>query len=289
VARKPDFLIIGAQKCGTTWLWAVLRDHPEVFLPETKELEFFSYAKSRESDGFGRYLATHFAGAGGARAVGEATPSYFWNSNAHPEYCDKPKGFDLDIPGAVFERLGSRVRLVLALRDPVQRAISAYLHHVRKERIDRTRSIFDAGRERGILHMGFYFEHLKEWLVRFRMEQIHVVILEEAAARPLRAFTALFRFLGVDPEFRCKKMHRAIHTGMERVWAEGDLYLPRPGAPPVERPRPGEATVEPEQPDLTRMDCVLRSSDVQRLRALYADDVKGLEGLLGRGLDCWRA
>jgi hypothetical protein len=279
VARKPDFLIIGAQKCGTTWLWAVLRDHPEVFLPETKELEFFSYSKNLEGDGFKRYLATHFENAGSARAVGEATPSYFWNSEAHPEYCDKPKGFERDIPGAVLRHLGPRTRLVLALRSPVQRAISAYLHHVRKERIDRSRNIFDVGRDRGILHMGFYHEHLKEWLVRFPMRQIHLVILEEAAAQPGPAFTNLFGFLGVDTAFRSKKMNRAIHTGMERLWVGGELYLPRPG----------EAPLDPEHPDPARMDRVLTASDVRRLEALYADDVKGLEGLLGRGLDCWRS
>jgi hypothetical protein len=279
VARKPDFLIIGAQKCGTTWLWAVLRDHPEVFLPEKKELEFFSYSANLEGDGFERYLSEHFAEAGERRAVGEATPSYFWNSGAHPEYCQKPKGFERDIPRAVRARLGPEVKLVLALRDPVQRAVSAYLHHVRKERIHRSQNIFDAGRDRGILHMGFYHEHLKEWLAHFPLRQFHVVILEEATARPLRAFVDLFRFLGVEPEFRSKKMHRAIHTGMERLWIGGDLYLPRPGDDPIDR----------EHPDPARLDRVLTAADVQRLRALYADDVKGLEGLLGRGLDCWRS
>lgn len=279
MARKPDFLIIGAQKCGTTWLWAVLRDHPQVYLPETKELEFFSYSKNLEGEGFERYLAENFAGAGDALAVGEATPSYFWNSCAPPEYCEKPKGFERDIPGAVQARLGSEVKLVLALRNPAQRAISAYLHHVRKERIDRRQSIFEAGRERGILHMGFFYEHLKEWLLRFPWSQIHVVILEEATARPLRAFTGLFDFLGVDRAFRSKKMHRPIHTGMERVWAGGELYLPRPG----------EALDLSQPPDLARLDRVLQASDVRRLQALYADDVKRLEGLLGRGLDCWRA
>jgi hypothetical protein len=279
VARKPDFLIIGAQKCGTTWLWAVLRDHPEVFLPEKKELEFFSYSQNLEGDGFERYLGEHFSGAGEARAVGEATPSYFWNSCAHPEWGEKPKGFERDIPGAVRARLGPEVRLVLALRNPVQRAVSAFLHHVRKERIGRSQNIFDAGRERGILHMGFYYEHLKEWLALFPLRQIHVVILEEATARPLRAFVDLFAFLGVDAGFRSKKMHRAIHTGMERLWVGGDLYLPRPGEPDVDR----------EHPDLGRLDRVLSARDVKRLEALYADDVKGLEGLLGRGLDCWRS
>ena len=72
--RLPNFLVIGAMKAGTTSLFHYLRDHPQVFLPEEKELYFFT-----EEDNWHRGLEwyrSRFRGAGDAKAVGEASVGY---------------------------------------------------------------------------------------------------------------------------------------------------------------------------------------------------------------------
>jgi hypothetical protein len=91
----PNFLIIGAQKCGTSWLHTHLSAHPEVFLPAQKDLEFFSYAPHLHTPGIGGYLE-HFRDTGTARAIGEATASYFWSHSDSP-WCDMPEGFHRDV------------------------------------------------------------------------------------------------------------------------------------------------------------------------------------------------
>ena len=68
----PNFLIIGAMKAGTTSLYQYLGSHPQVFMAQPKELHFFSYRAGEDT----AWYAEHFAGAGAAIAVGEASASY---------------------------------------------------------------------------------------------------------------------------------------------------------------------------------------------------------------------
>ena len=86
---QPTFLVIGAMKAGTTALWRYLREHSEVFMPDPKEVHFFS---RKWDEGWDWYEAK-FADTDGALAVGEASPSY-------SEFCDFP-----EVP----ERIASRV------------------------------------------------------------------------------------------------------------------------------------------------------------------------------------
>ncbi|MEL6494226.1 MAG: sulfotransferase domain-containing protein [Cyanobacteria bacterium J06623_7] len=142
--RLPNFLIIGTQKGGTTWLHANLKRHPEIFLPNgKKELEFFSYYEKKIADyGLSDYLK-HFnqfedlIRLEKPKAVGEATPSYFWSIDANREWSNPTnEHFNTQIPQAVRTILGAKTKLILCLRDPVHRAISAYFHHIKCDRFE---------------------------------------------------------------------------------------------------------------------------------------------------------
>ena len=111
----PTFLIIGAQKSATRWLRLNLGEHPDVFTA-SREIEFFN-SKRFEQDGLDWYRA-QFEGWAGERFVGEATPGYmFWRHR--PEVM--AERMRLSIPD---------VRLIAILRNPVDRAQSAVVHHV---------------------------------------------------------------------------------------------------------------------------------------------------------------
>ena len=73
-ARGPDFFIVGATRAGTTYLHHALREHPDIFLPETKELQYFN-RDSRYDPGLKDYREC-FWGYAGEQAIGEATPLY---------------------------------------------------------------------------------------------------------------------------------------------------------------------------------------------------------------------
>ena len=119
---RPDFLIIGAEKAGTTWLHDVLRAHPDLFLPDTKELHFFNRFDSngREIDTYARrgldWYQRHFEAAERGKPAGEATPLYLCDPAA-------PRRIRRTLPEA---------RFIVLLRDPVSRTWVALPHGPRQ-------------------------------------------------------------------------------------------------------------------------------------------------------------
>ena len=106
--RFPDFLGLGTQKGGTSTLHALLKTHPSVFLPPSKELHYFSLHADRSSE----WYANHFSASTMLQHCGEITPFYLF----HP---------------AVPQRIKSllpKVRLIVLLRDPVERCLSQVFH-----------------------------------------------------------------------------------------------------------------------------------------------------------------
>jgi Sulfotransferase domain len=215
VRLRPNFLVIGAQKAGTTALHGYLRQHPAVFCPEWKELHYFSLKYPLGE----RWYLSHFPLAttslpqrlrnSGHVAVGEATPAYLFD----PRSPARVHAFD---PG---------MKLVVALRDPVERAYSHYWMEV--ETRDETRSFEDALAweeaevwpelerwsadpayvsplplfGRSYVARGFYADNLERWLALFPRDQLLALTSDELLADPASALTAVERFLGV-PEWQ---------------------------------------------------------------------------------------
>jgi hypothetical protein len=191
----PTFLILGAQKCGTSWLAAMLRQHPDVHLSEHKEVHFFNKA-DRYARGLPWYRA-QFDGYAGETAVGEATPNYFWTG---------AEGLSIDTPGVdIPERVARHypgLKLIVLLRDPVAQAISAYYHHIRAGRVKPRERLLDVMHRYGILAMGFYDVHLGRCWHHFDRERVLVRIYEEdVRACKAATLTDVFAFLDVDPSF----------------------------------------------------------------------------------------
>ncbi len=109
--RLPDFLGIGTQKGGTTYLYELLKHHPQVFLAYPKEQHFFSLHWHRGFD----WYCNQFDKAVTGQICGEITPYYMF----HPE-----------APSRIASLL-PKVKLVVLLRDPVERALSQYFHSCR--------------------------------------------------------------------------------------------------------------------------------------------------------------
>ncbi len=108
--RKPDFLIVGAQKAGTTFLHNVIGGHPSVKRPVTKEVAFYTYGYSKGL----RWYFSHFPKTGPGQLAFESTADYLF----HPL-----------VPQRIAETLPD-VKVVICLREPVSRAVSHYQHSV---------------------------------------------------------------------------------------------------------------------------------------------------------------
>jgi hypothetical protein len=180
---RPTYVGIGAQKCASTWLHRILAEHPQVAVPEVKEVDFFSYHYDRGYQWYER----GFAAAGAARARGEISPSYFCEPSV-------PERVARYVPDA---------RILLSLRDPVQRALSNHRHEVRVGHLTGPDLSFETGLANNPMYVeqGRYATHFKNWLRHFPSERILVVLMEDVESDPLGVSRAVYRFLGVDETY----------------------------------------------------------------------------------------
>lgn len=212
----PNFIIIGAQKAGTTTLYRMLQQHPEVFLPELKEPGFFIRAfpdpvrfqtLRRPDDGReARPIGSHGAGTYSLaeyHELFEPGAEFSVRGEASTPYLPSPyaaRRVAETIPDA---------RLIVILRDPVERAYSAYNYNLSRgmepaatfaEAID---SELRGERDDWIygwryLYTGRYAEHLARWLEFFPREQLLVLWFEELRDNPGLVYRTACRHLGVD-------------------------------------------------------------------------------------------
>ena len=196
----PNFLILGAQKAGTTALYAYLRWHPHITGPAFKEVSFFDRHYGRGE----RWYRAHFP-ARRRPLVGEASPSYLF----HPLAPERVRAL---VPEA---------RLIALLRNPVDRAFSHYHHEVAlgreqlsfEDAIDREEDRMRGELERMIrepdyfshawwnytyLARGRYAEQIERWLGVFPRDQLLVLFTEELSARPAETYRTVLGFLRAD-------------------------------------------------------------------------------------------
>lgn len=277
--NTPNFLVIGAQKGGTTWLHANLKKHPEVLLPGgKKELEFFSYHATLNSSNLSDYLSNFnkinnvMVRSCSPKAIGEATPSYFWSVDSSREWSNPPSGFNSQIPASVFNMLGADVKLILCLRNPVHRAISAYLHHIRFARIDYTQQrILDIGKSYGIIDMGFYYQHLSVWLETFKLSNFKILFYEkDIKVNKQKTIKTLCDFLGIDAALypTSDSINDFHNKGLTYKFTDEGVKI-------KENPEAAESLV-------------ISTREIEAIHEIYHDDTVALEQLLGTDLSDWK-
>jgi hypothetical protein len=234
----PNLLVVGAQKCGTTWLHQRLGEHPDIFMSAEKELRFFSkpHWETLVED-----YAGHFTGGATARYRGESSPNYFWAYN--PEagiWRTAQRNANRDMPAAVLRLLGREVRLLLTLRHPVRRAVSAYVHHFRRGRICPGESLLEAGERLGLIDMGRYRRNHEAWEAAFGPDPLFVVFLEDIEADGQGVLDRVFDHLEVE-RVRLPRADRPSLSGRPlHLEAEDLVCTPEDGAAPPLRIRPDE-------------------------------------------------
>jgi hypothetical protein len=190
--KVPDFLIVGAQKAGTTSLHFALSGHRSVFMSDPKELNFFQDDKNY-SRGIGWYCQ-YFADCAEDQIAGESSPEYFHCMTAA-------------------ERIATvlpKVKIIVLLRNPIDRAYSAYWHAVRhagehltfKQAISKEpkRILRDKRSTKyfSYLSRSCYIEAIREYFRWFPSEKISIIIAEEYFRNPVSTLKELAKFLSVD-------------------------------------------------------------------------------------------
>ena len=295
----PNFLMIGAQKSGTTAIYAYLSQHPQVFTSENKEPGFFAFEGLQRSFAgpddarAGRYIVRDleryrrlFEKVGDKARAGEASSIYLYA----PQAAERIHHY---IPNA---------KLIAVLRDPVDRAYSAYRHLVRDGRESLS---FEGGlaAEPGrtaanwhpILHYkqrGFYYAQLRRFFELFRREQIAVYTYDEFKADPRALLKSMFAFLGINPDFRPDTSVRHNVSGVPRYrFLHAIIDRPSRAKDLAKRLLPAGAArlhaalmsrnIEVSEPKIAR-------ETERALREEYREDILQLESLIGRDLSAWR-
>ena len=298
----PDFLIVGAPKAGSTALHVALAKHPQLHLSSVKEPKFFLCDEGPPARQYGpgdahsarewiwrrdEYEAL-FDGAPAGTLKGESTPLYLADADAHRRMA----------------RLVPSARLVVIVRDPVDRAYSNWTHlwsdglepvadfveacSLEDERVRRGWAPF--WRYLGLGRYGEQLEHLQSL---FDPEAIHVLRYRQLVERPDDALDGICRFLGVEPGLVSVVPSENVSTFVDdtpfnavvRAGIRGCASLGAHLPPQVWRTasRPLLKALKRQHANRPELSPAQRSE----LAALFADDIARLERLTGESFDDW--
>jgi hypothetical protein len=212
---KPDFLIIGAMKSGTTSLFSYLSQHPQIIPSNVKEVHFFDGGRDGGSDEYQRgpsFYRAHFPLArelADGKQTFEATPSYIFHPLA---------------PERIHETLPN-VKMIVLLRDPTQRAISHFFHQKRRgietlpimeafqQEETRLRPILESNdyfnlvlREFSYKLRGHYADQFERYFKFFRREQLMILSSEDFFANTQNCLNQIFAFLNLKTNVKINDM-----------------------------------------------------------------------------------
>ena len=278
-----DAIGIGVQKSATSWLFRCLVEHPDLrgsILEESdKELNFFNHHWEKGFD----WYEGHFR-VGPWRNL-EFSTLYFPDRNV-PE---RIRGYNPE------------VRLILCLRNPVERAISQHRHEIRRGRVDGERVDFweAARRNPAYVEQGLYAAHMERWLEHFDLDRFHVIEYDRVRAEPDGVLRDAFAFLDVAPGFEpstteervnVSRVHgngpirAALSMGVSGArFVLGERLTRRIGASPLGAPIQGHRYVEVER----RAILPEGSEERHRVAELFRPDLVRLGVLLGRDFSHW--
>jgi hypothetical protein len=291
---KPNFLIVGAAKCGTTSLYRYLSQHPDIFMPEWKELSLFI------GDSFGPihkvknpyYYRKVFSQVQDQTAVGEASSTYL---------------FDEAAPKIIMEQLGT-IRIIITLRDPVAMSYSLYNHQLRREgeTIENFEEALatEESRRRDpefkkkcygwhanyyYFHRALYYKQVKRYIDTFGRDNVRVILFEELTNETLNIVKEIFEFLGVNNTFVPEiKVHNPAGGILKipRFWTDTGLFLKTfqfvisknmmKKIPHLVR----NIGRKPPQP--------INPTTAKNLRRRFYEDICQLEKLIAKDLSSWK-
>ncbi|SCZ67291.1 sulfotransferase family protein [Thiohalomonas denitrificans] len=290
----PNFLVIGAPKCGTTSLYYYLRQHPDVYLPVQKELHYFSFANLRENangPGDEQILSSlcassdeynkHYAAVGSEQSIGDISPSYLYYG----------------VQENIRRELGA-VKIVVMLRNPIDKAYSQYMHLVRDQR--ETLPFYEAllAEESRIeqrwsdiwryAESSLYADRLQAYMDCFGYENVHVIIFDEFINDSQSVMVSLFEFLNIDKDVPIDTEKTYNRTGKARSIVVANF---------LNRPNLIKSFVKTITPDAWRIALRLKIMDsntaekkeidsrsLEYLREYFKQDTEQLEQLIGKSL-----
>lgn len=289
--KLPTFLIVGVQKAGTTSVYNYLHQHPQVYMSPIKETNFLekdwgaAQVGKQNSSGintFAEYCQL-FENAKDERALGEISPNYLFHYRTSAE---------------LIQRYVPNAKLIAILRNPIERAYSDYLMHVRDAINDKSLSeqIKTNPYKSFMIAKGLYYSSLKHYFEQFGREQMAVYLYEDLSSNSAQFMSHLYRFIGVDDQFQLNTSNKAQVAQVPKVKLVNQL---------LQSQNPLRASVaavlktvlsEDARQNLRQRLVKLNSHDKkvplspeerQGLIEIYREDILKLQDLIERDLSAW--
>lgn len=296
----PNFLLIGAPKAGTTALYYYLKQHPEVYLPDLKEPHFFSYEGeklsfrgpgNRRDLPFNDLAVTNladyqalFTGVTNEIAIGEASPSYIHT----PKAVERIKYYLPD------------VKLMAILRNPVDRAYSAFLHQylsndlLQTEKLTNFLAAFEADAQyikenwMPLYYLktgGLYYQHLARYYQELSAKQIKIFLHQDFQTNPNKLMQECFSFLEVNKNFIPDMSVRANMSGVPKNLGLF-RFLRSPSVKRVLKPFLPKGIGQKFDKFMLQKPTILPEIR-QKIINVYRDDILQLQDLIDRDLSAW--
>ena len=269
------FVGIGPQRTGTTWLYELLRSHPQICFPKgVKETFFFD----EHFDKGWSWYRDHFHHRSDGQYLGEIAPTYF----------------DMPESAKRLQQHNRNCRIIITLRDPAARSFSLYLHHRKKGRLN---CLFRESFKKmpRILTSSNYGKHIPVWIDRFGLDQILILLLEDISLSTDHVIKTTFNFIGVemsatqvsDRQRRVNKASLPAYPSLARLFTRASdrlrdkrLYFLIEVAKKMglKKVYSGFKGALPELEPEIRQDLI----------NYFEEDIDYIENLLGRHLPRWR-
>jgi hypothetical protein len=287
-----QFLGIGAEKCGTTWIADCIRQHPEIYLPQKKELFFFNSVdphylriRNKRYDKGISWYCSHFKKSG-KKYSGEFSPTYFYEELA-------AKRINKHFPD---------IKLILILRDPVNRAFSQYLHDKRIGAIKNISFEKAIKNYSNYIEKGKYYKYLKIFYKYFKRSQIKVIILDDVEENPKKVIRDLLKHIGVkDTKIKPKNLYRksnsvtkAVLPNLNQLMISTEYKLRENNMVwmlkmiDVLKIREMAIFIRDKNSSKLKSYPKFKKGIRTRLYKIYKDDIKSLESLIGKDLSKWK-
>lgn len=300
----PNFMVIGAGKSGTTSVYEYLKQHPEVFMSEVKETNFFALeGKEVKAQDDSKEQTEHypwainnrqaydqlFEGVTNEKAIGEVSPMYLYNPDA-------PAKIKAVLPN---------VKLIAILRQPVERLYSRYMHLVRESR-EPSQDFSDAlqkdtvwWRRNDLVTEGFYAQYLERYYALFPASQVKVFLYEDLKNNREQVMAEIFDFIGVDAAFTPETGTTYNQSGkiknrkMDALIGQNSVLVKAASAV-----APGLLRAVKNSSGIRNVVNNLRAKNLEKVplaaslktrmtKEIYKNEIQHLQILLNRNLDHW--
>lgn len=305
----PNLIMPGVQKSGTTYLANLMQQHPDIFVPKIKEPTHFIYRCNEELNyPSGDVIKSAFSSEGAYNSLFEGQNEVKWRLDASTSYFYKS-----NIRKKIHE-VCPNAKIIIALRDPVGRAYSAFNYHKQLtfesvEDFDEAISLEQERIEKNVMALtpyiktGFYFSPIQEWMDLFGRENVHVVLFDDIRDNIDKCMLEICEFLEIDPihfEFESDSNTSVITKSRFKKWVinrstSGKSYdtplrrMARQLLGPELRAHIRAKVIRPFVYSKSGSEKPKKLSDELKasLTPQYQADIEALSELIGRDLSHW--